>query len=127
MTETVPDWMREQFEAGHVPMDEPPGFEERYYKQWLAEGGQVRKAKATTPRPSSDGGPAFPIPWGCDKSGMHLPADPKGMSLRDWFAGLALQGILAFAPGEVRQLKPAEAAEEAREYADALLKELGKA
>jgi hypothetical protein len=29
------------FEKGHVPMDEPPGFEEREYRRWKAAGGQV--------------------------------------------------------------------------------------
>lgn len=43
-----------------------------------------------------DGGPAFPCdvhkagPYG-QKIGKHVP----GMSLRDWFAGQALDGILA--------------------------------
>ena len=44
-----------------------------------------------------DGGPAFPIPY--------LPYTPKefismGMSLRDWFSGMALQGILASHDGD---------------------------
>jgi hypothetical protein len=38
-----------------------------------------------------DGGPAFPCEGG-EQSGLY--ADP-GMSLRDWFAGMALQGHLA--------------------------------
>ena len=36
----------------------------------------------------NDGGPAFPI-------GSGDMRDPMGMTLRDWFAGMALQGILA--------------------------------
>lgn len=44
-----------------------------------------------------DGGPAFPVPQ------MHLAPDghiervavSHGMSLRDWFAGMAAQGMLA--------------------------------
>ena len=47
---------------------------------------------------SKDGGPAFPKP-----PVMHRNEDGKleyfgtqiGMSLRDWFAGMALQGLLA--------------------------------
>jgi hypothetical protein len=35
---------------------------------------------------SDDGGPAFP---------MHSDVLPPGMGLRDWFAGLAMQGMLA--------------------------------
>ena len=34
---------------------------------------------------TNDGGPAFP-------TGLH---DIRGASLRDWFAGMALQGMLA--------------------------------
>ena len=37
----------------------------------------------------NDGGPAFPI-----QGGLGLNST-KGMSLRDWFAGMALQGLLA--------------------------------
>jgi hypothetical protein len=38
---------------------------------------------------TDDGGPAFP----CDAAGIELglPCQP-GMSLRDWFAGMAMQG-----------------------------------
>jgi hypothetical protein len=40
--------------------------------------------------PVKDGGPAFPIQFGIYD---------KGMSLRDWFAGMALQGL--YASGDV--------------------------
>jgi hypothetical protein len=37
-----------------------------------------------------NGGPAFPIP------GNVLASEPqKGMSLRDWFAGQAMRGLLS--------------------------------
>lgn len=39
------------------------------------------------PTPIDDGGPAFPVPGN--------PATMPGMSLRDWFAGQALNGLLA--------------------------------
>ena len=41
-----------------------------------------------------NGGPAFPIEY---MHWEHLDAPPefKGMSLRDWFAGRALTGLLA--------------------------------
>jgi hypothetical protein len=45
---------------------------------------------------SNDGGPAFPV-----HGGHHSDDDPRnqilggGMSLRDWFAGQALAGIIA--------------------------------
>lgn len=36
-----------------------------------------------------DGGPAFPCPVG------HIKCEhPEGHALRDWFAGMALQGML---------------------------------
>lgn len=38
---------------------------------------------------TNDGGPAFPRPYMADNPGRG------GMSLRDWFAGQALVGILA--------------------------------
>lgn len=37
----------------------------------------------------NDGGQAFPMSFGCDSENY------SGMSLRDWFAGVALQGILS--------------------------------
>lgn len=58
----------------------------------------------------NDGGPAFPIDhWPC-----HFP----GMSLRDWFAGRALAGLLAdHPPGATATL----AATLAYELADAMI------
>ena len=41
-----------------------------------------------------DGGPAFPVPDYIAPNGQVQPG-PVGMSLRDWFAGMALQGELA--------------------------------
>ena len=37
-----------------------------------------------------DGGPAFPVHGGRD-----------GMSLRDWFAGMAVEGMLSFSSAPV--------------------------
>lgn len=39
--------------------------------------------------PADDGGPAFPMP------DTELQDGWQGMTLRDWFAGMALQGLLA--------------------------------
>ena len=39
---------------------------------------------STTPK---DGGPAFPL------HNPHYTSTEQGMSLRDWFAGMALQGL----------------------------------
>lgn len=41
---------------------------------------------------TNDGGPAFPTP---DNSAWDGPARTPGMTLRDWFAGQALAGIMA--------------------------------
>ena len=43
----------------------------------------------------NDGGPAFPINSAqLDESGAYTVLKP-GMSLRDWFAGMAMQALLA--------------------------------
>ena len=51
--------------------------------------------------PKIDGGPAFPTPksgeWGFNSKNekVFAPDVTSGMSLRDWFAGQALAGLLA--------------------------------
>lgn len=59
-----------------------------------------------------DGGPAFPWPGG------EVPIS-EGMSLRDWFAGLAMHGILA--NPNLSDTADDELAEDAYEVADAML------
>lgn len=59
------------------------------------------------------GGPAFPLHnHGVQTLGMHL----SGMTLRDYFAAKAMQGIL------FEGLDPAETAKHAYEMADAMIK-----
>lgn len=41
----------------------------------------------------NDGGPAFPLPLGT--ANCSEPSESGGMSLRDYFAAAALQGLLA--------------------------------
>ncbi len=61
-----------------------------------------------------DGGPAFPCN---DQNGCAF----AGMTLRDWFAGMALQGMLASCrPGYSYQIAE-DATSEAFRYADAML------
>lgn len=73
----------------------------------------------------SDGGQAFPFVTDDDKA-EHLTVE-WGMSLRDWFAGMALQGLLAMCAGENVNPGTAEkAAEVAYEHADAMLNERNK-
>jgi hypothetical protein len=68
----------------------------------------------------NDGGQAFPR--GAGPEGSNYCNGELGMSLRDYFAAAALQGLLAWAgqPGS-GQLPPGDTAAEAYEYADALL------
>jgi hypothetical protein len=72
-----------------------------------------------TPKPK-DGGAAFPtvgVDNGAAMNGIGVSVtDQPGMTLRDWFAGQALQaGILSITAGERAQ------AEQAYRYADAML------
>jgi hypothetical protein len=75
----------------------------------------------------NDGGPAFPksvdlYSWESRDDGMRITGElTGGMTLREYFAGQALVGLLA--SGHSR---PAEVAEGACQYADALLAELAK-
>ena len=69
----------------------------------------------------NDGGPAFPVTV-TDKSGQIAPTE-IGMSLRDYFAAKALQGLLSYSHAADRfrgELK--YAAIEAYQIADAMLK-----
>ncbi len=66
--------------------------------------------------------PAFSLTFGPDATRIH------GMDLRDWFAGMALQGLCAF-PGQLRDSRRPDAKLHARmayEYADAMLAERGR-
>jgi len=75
----------------------------------------------------NDGGPAFPLPSVSmvDMVGRtYFEGGQSGMSLREWYAGLAMQGQLAC--GEIADPTPAGVAKYAVEYAVALLTELKK-
>lgn len=67
------------------------------------------------------GGPAFPVVVKCLDGSTEIQA---GMTLRDWFAGKALEGMLGGEPGS--HLVPPNAAELAFEYADAMIAERAK-
>lgn len=67
----------------------------------------------------NDGGPAYP------NEGFNGWGEPdKGMSLRDWFAGMALQGFLMHGGGKDGTVE--EYAADAFSYADAMLSERDK-
>jgi hypothetical protein len=65
------------------------------------------------------GGPAFPF-W-CDSNGM---ANFQGMTLRDYFAAKAMQGMLSASNPILTKI--ADIAEGAYEIADAMLAERSK-
>jgi hypothetical protein len=79
--------------------------------------------------PINDGGPAFPQQAFINTNGQvvtpsdYFP-DASGMSLRDWFAGMALQGLVSsagagiFTAGEVPRY---EIASYSYKYADAMI------
>jgi len=64
-----------------------------------------------------DGGLAFPDPARASGHPME-----SGMSLRDWFAGQALAGLLAY-PENGEWFKPTSLARAAYDYADAMIAE----
>lgn len=66
----------------------------------------------------ADGGPAFPTPWAAGT------ATEGGMTLRDWFAGQAMVGILSVAGPY--GLAPYEISERSYRLADAMIKERKK-
>ena len=69
-----------------------------------------------------NGGPAFPCPSDVNPDGYQ-----SGMCLRDWFAGQALAGLLAFPlAGGVRLGPLAQFAVSAYMFADAMLAEREK-
>lgn len=76
-----------------------------------------------------DGGPAFPNPLAASEHAFgtvdeYANGRLNGMSLRDWFAGMALQGLLACtldSPGEDYPDKRDKLCRVAFEYADAML------
>ena len=81
----------------------------------------------------NDGGPAFPCPPGYGPHGEALQAPQEGLSLRAWFAGQALPGILAAEATESLYrvqdeviILPGAVAMLAVACADALLAELQK-
>lgn len=77
-----------------------------------------------------DGGPAFPQQFQHDAEGDRVWPEEfgaDGMSLRDWFAGQALAGILSADTVLGQRTNPhSDAAMAAYRIADAMLKERSK-
>ena len=70
----------------------------------------------------NDGGPAFPSEQGEDQHGKWNQTYDPGMSLRDWFAGQALPGLI----GLDSDADDKGIAHDAYLYADAMLAERAK-
>ncbi len=68
-----------------------------------------------------DGGSAFPVPEVRDSDGCGIMEGSRGMSLRDWFAGQALAGLIA-----QEDIAHVTAAQHAFAHADAMLAERAK-
>ena len=73
-----------------------------------------------------DGGPAFPQPCGSNGYPANSPYGIAGggMSLREYYAGQALSGLMANENNRAAY-DPESCASECIKYADALIKELG--
>ena len=67
--------------------------------------------------PNIDGGAAFP----CVRNGKETTIPTNGMSLRDWFAGQALIGIMSNYTTAKFGATDADVARAAYDYADAML------
>lgn len=70
----------------------------------------------------NDGGPAFPFMYDVENESNMVPH--TGMSLRDHFAGLAMQGLISATNAEGEWTSPADIqlGERAYRVADAMLK-----
>lgn len=68
-----------------------------------------------------EGGFAFPTSQISAPDGRVLSAGQDGMSLRDWFAGLAMSGMLGGVPGSHLIPTADKLGKEAYEVADALI------
>lgn len=67
------------------------------------------------------GGPAFPRPYSFDDHSANKEHAQDGMTLRDYFAAKALQGLLSCQSEETGFYQPKHAAHEAYAMADAML------
>jgi len=72
----------------------------------------------------NNGGPAFPCESYGLKNGKETTVPAQGMTLRDWFAGQALNGYLASWNDEIPNefFEPDYVAGRVYEFADAMIK-----
>lgn len=76
----------------------------------------------------NDGGPAYPLTWmqRTDQGrGERVEHRTPGMTLRDYFAAKAMQAIVSTVP-HLATVAPGDVAEEAYQFADALIAERAK-
>ena len=77
----------------------------------------MKTPECSNPESIDDGEPAFPLPCGAETM-----KGTQGMSLRAWFAGQAIVGLLS--NSRISELFPDEYAQSAVQYADAVIKAL---
>ena len=76
----------------------------------------------------TNGGPAFPFPHViADANSPYFKPGAPGMTLEDWFAGMALQALLSRAPHSPANYDPPPrvAAVQAYSYAEAMIEAKG--
>ena len=71
---------------------------------------------------NSTGGPAFPGPYANENGNIEVLWKQQGMTLRDYFAAKAMQGILVATVTPITVWSQNDVAETAYKMADAMLK-----
>ena len=95
-------------------------------KDAIAELGDALENQPAKPAAIHSGGPAFPVPpasalgTGDPRDGVGVVHAQEGMSLRDWFAGMAVQGLMAH-PKIGNSASSEKIADYAWEQADAMI------
>ena len=69
--------------------------------------------------PPDDGGAAFPYAQRLPSGNIDTVHQNPGLSIRDWFGGMALQGLISDAPYDGEEMEVI--AQSAYAYADAML------
>jgi len=92
------------------------------YAMHHEEAERLTNQIADSAKSSSDGGPAFPTQENVNDPRSSGLIFTQGMTLRDWFAGMALQGYMAYShPQSIVGTFPESAAKTAYQCADEML------
>lgn len=98
----------------------------KYVSEVLAQNGLHLLDQEPIPglaRSSRDGGPAFPVAYQHERGGTLHAQEWGGMTLRDYYAGQALVGLLAGDPGRLNLIYAEEdIARKSNALADAMLR-----